>query len=93
LPTRKPQKRGIALSFASALMQALGRGSDCRHLRLAAHATAKTMCGAERAIEIASYALIAAFGARLSGQGRRIFFARCRRRIRCRDGGFTSSSS
>jgi ABC-type nickel/cobalt efflux system permease component RcnA len=29
------------------------------------NATAKTMCGAERAIEIASYALIAAFGARL----------------------------
>jgi nickel/cobalt exporter len=29
------------------------------------NATARTMCGAERAIEIASYALIAAFGARL----------------------------
>jgi ABC-type nickel/cobalt efflux system permease component RcnA len=29
------------------------------------NATAKTMCGAEKAIEIASYALIAAFGARL----------------------------
>jgi nickel/cobalt transporter (NicO) family protein len=29
------------------------------------NATAKTMCGAERVIEIASYALIAAFGARL----------------------------
>jgi ABC-type nickel/cobalt efflux system permease component RcnA len=29
------------------------------------NATAKTMCGAERTIEIASYALIAAFGARL----------------------------
>src|SRR5258707_1693142 len=29
------------------------------------NATAKTMCGAERAIEIASYALIAGFGARL----------------------------
>ena len=29
------------------------------------NATAKTMCGTERVIEIASYALIAAFGARL----------------------------
>jgi ABC-type nickel/cobalt efflux system permease component RcnA len=29
------------------------------------NATAQTMCGAEKAIEIASYALIAAFGARL----------------------------
>jgi ABC-type nickel/cobalt efflux system permease component RcnA len=29
------------------------------------NATAKTMCGAERVIEVASYALIAAFGARL----------------------------
>jgi ABC-type nickel/cobalt efflux system permease component RcnA len=29
------------------------------------NATSKTMCGAEKAIEIASYALIAAFGARL----------------------------
>jgi ABC-type nickel/cobalt efflux system permease component RcnA len=29
------------------------------------NATAKTMCGAEKAIEIASYGLIAAFGARL----------------------------
>jgi nickel/cobalt exporter len=29
------------------------------------NATAKTMCGAEKAVEIASYALIAAFGARL----------------------------
>ena len=29
------------------------------------NATARTMCGAEKAIEIASYALIAAFGARL----------------------------
>ena len=29
------------------------------------NATAKTMCAAEKAIEIASYGLIAAFGARL----------------------------
>jgi ABC-type nickel/cobalt efflux system permease component RcnA len=58
-------RRGVVLSFASALLQALvavlivGVGAWLLNV------TAKTMCGAERAIEIASYTLIAAFGARL----------------------------
>ncbi|MBN8962321.1 MAG: nickel/cobalt transporter [Rhizobiales bacterium] len=58
-------RRGIVLSFASALAQALvavvivGIGAWLLNV------TAKTMCGAERVIEIASYGLIAAFGARL----------------------------
>jgi nickel/cobalt transporter (NicO) family protein len=58
-------RRGIALSFFSALMQSLvavlivGIGAWLFNV------TAKTMCGAERGIEIFSYALIAAFGARL----------------------------
>jgi nickel/cobalt exporter len=58
-------RRGIALAFVSALMQALvavlivGIGAWLLNV------TAKTMCGTERVIEIASYALIAAFGARL----------------------------
>jgi nickel/cobalt exporter len=58
-------RRGIVLSFASALMQAsvavliVGIGAWLLNV------TAKTMCGAEKAIEIGSYALIAAFGARL----------------------------
>ncbi|MGB5902628.1 MAG: nickel/cobalt transporter [Xanthobacteraceae bacterium] len=58
-------RRGIVLSFASALAQALvavvivGIGAWLLNV------TAKTMCGAERIIEIASYGLIAAFGARL----------------------------
>ena len=58
-------RRRIALSFASALMQSLvavvivGVGAWLLNV------TAKTMCGAERTIAIASYALIAAFGARL----------------------------
>jgi nickel/cobalt exporter len=58
-------RRGVVLSFASALLQALvavlivGVGAWLLNV------TAKTMCGAERAIEIASYALIAAFGAKL----------------------------
>jgi ABC-type nickel/cobalt efflux system permease component RcnA len=58
-------RRGIVLSFVSALMQSLvavlivGIGAWLLNV------TAKTMCGAERVIEIASYALIAAFGLRL----------------------------
>ena len=58
-------RRGVVLSFASALLQALvavlivGVGAWLLNV------TARTMCGAARAIEIASYALVAAFGARL----------------------------
>jgi nickel/cobalt exporter len=58
-------RRGIVLSFVSAMMQSLvavlivGIGAWLLNV------TARTMCGAERAIEIASYALIAAFGLRL----------------------------
>ncbi|QWG12587.1 nickel/cobalt transporter [Bradyrhizobium sediminis] len=58
-------RRGIALSFASALMQALVAVLIVGICAWLLNATAKTMCGAEKAIEIASYALIAAFGARL----------------------------
>ena len=58
-------RRGIALSFAAALMQALVAVAIVGICAWLLNATAKTMCGAERLIEIASYALIAAFGARL----------------------------
>jgi nickel/cobalt exporter len=58
-------RRGIALSFASALMQSLVAVVIVGVCAWLLNATAKTMCGAEKAIEIASYALIAAFGARL----------------------------
>jgi nickel/cobalt exporter len=58
-------KRGIVLSFASALMQSLVAVAIVGICALLLNATARTMCGAERAIEIVSYALIAAFGARL----------------------------
>lgn len=58
-------RRGIALSFASALMQSLVAVLIVGICAWLLNATARTMCGAERAIEIASYALIAAFGARL----------------------------
>ena len=58
-------RRGIALSFASALMQSLVAVAIVAVCAGLLNATARTMCGAEKLIEIASYALIAAFGARL----------------------------
>jgi len=58
-------RRGIVLSFASALLQALVAVVLVGICAWLLNATAQTMCGAEKAIEIASYALIAAFGARL----------------------------
>jgi len=62
---RETVRRGIALSFASALMQSLVAVAVVAALALALNATARTMCNAEWVIEIASYGLIAAFGARL----------------------------
>jgi nickel/cobalt exporter len=58
-------RRGIVLSFASALMQSLVAVIIVGVCAWLLNATAKTMCSAEKVIEIASYALIAAFGARL----------------------------
>jgi ABC-type nickel/cobalt efflux system permease component RcnA len=58
-------RRGIVLSFASALLQSLVAVMVVAIGAWLLNVTAATMCGAERVIEIASYALIAAFGARL----------------------------
>ncbi|HWV98032.1 MAG TPA: nickel transporter, partial [Xanthobacteraceae bacterium] len=58
-------RRGIVLSFASALAQALVAVAIVGIGAWLLNVTVKTMCGAERVIEIASYGLIAAFGARL----------------------------
>ncbi|HLX16825.1 MAG TPA: nickel/cobalt transporter [Bradyrhizobium sp.] len=58
-------RRGVVLSFASALTQSLVAVVIVAIGALMLNATAKAMCGAEKTIEIASYALIAAFGARL----------------------------
>jgi nickel/cobalt exporter len=58
-------RRGIVLSFASALMQSLVAVVIVAVCAWLLNATAKTMCGAEKAIEIVSYTLIAAFGVRL----------------------------
>jgi len=58
-------RRGIVLSFVSALLQAVVAIAIVGVCAWLLNATAKTMCGAERGIEIGSYALIAAFGVRL----------------------------
>ena len=56
-------RRGIVLSFASALMQSLVAVLIVAIGAWLLNATARTMCGAERIIEVASYGLIAVFGA------------------------------
>src|SRR5579863_9524391 len=58
-------RRGIALSFVSALLQSLVAVLIVTIGAWLLNTTAKSMCGAERIIEVASYALISAFGARL----------------------------
>jgi nickel/cobalt exporter len=58
-------RRGIVLSFASALMQSMVAVVIVAICAWLLNASAKTMCGTEKVVEIASYALIAAFGARL----------------------------
>jgi ABC-type nickel/cobalt efflux system permease component RcnA len=69
-------KRGIVLSFVSALLQALVAIAIVGIGAAILNVTAGQMCGAERIIEIASYGLIAAFGARLAwGKGGGFFRA------------------
>jgi nickel/cobalt exporter len=58
-------RRGIVLSLVSALMQSLIAVLIVGICAWLLNVTAKTMCGAERVIEIVSYTLIAAFGVRL----------------------------
>lgn len=56
-------RRGIVLSFVSAMLQALVAVLIVGIGRWLLGATARTLCSTERIIEIASYALIAALGA------------------------------
>lgn len=58
-------RRGILLAFVSALLQAVVAIAVVGVGAWLLNATAKSLCGAERVIEIASYALIALFGLRL----------------------------
>ena len=80
-------RRGIVLSFASALLQALVAVALVAVLAWLLSSTAKTMCSAEKAIEIVSYGLIAALR-RPAGldQGRR-FYARAAGEAGACDGG------
>jgi ABC-type nickel/cobalt efflux system permease component RcnA len=71
---RETARRGIALSFASALMQSLVAILIVGISAWVLNATAKTMCKAEGVIEIASYGLIALFGLRLVWVKGRTFF-------------------
>lgn len=58
-------KRGVVLSFASALLQAIVAVAVVAVAAIALNATAKSMNEAVRWIEVVSYALIALVGARL----------------------------
>ena len=59
-------RRGIVLSFASALLQAFVAVAIVGIAAVLLNATAGQMCSAERVIELASYALIALVGALLA---------------------------
>jgi len=67
-------KRGVVLSFASALLQALVAVALVAIAAGLLNATAPTMAGAVRWIEIASYSLIILIGARLMWVKGRAFF-------------------
>jgi nickel/cobalt exporter len=58
-------RRGVVLSFASALLQAVVAVAIVGIARVVLNATAGQLCNAERVIEIVSYGLIALVGARL----------------------------
>ncbi len=58
-------RRGVVLSFASAMLQAIVAVLLVGVAVLVFQATTRTMCDTERVIEIASYGLIALVGARL----------------------------
>jgi len=58
-------RRGIVLSFASALLQAFVAVAIVGVAAVLLNATARQMCNAERVIELVSYALIALVGLRL----------------------------
>jgi nickel/cobalt exporter len=58
-------RRGVVLSFASALLQAFVAVAIVGIAAVVLNATAGQMCSTERVIEMASYALIALVGARL----------------------------
>lgn len=62
IASEETARRGIVLAFASALLQAFVAVAVVGIGALLLNVTARTMCDAQRVIEIGSYALIAAFG-------------------------------
>jgi nickel/cobalt exporter len=71
-------RRGIVLSFASAMVQAFVAVAIVGIAAALLGATRQTMCNADRVIEIASYGLIIAIGARLLWTKGRGFLAALR---------------
>jgi nickel/cobalt exporter len=71
-------RRGVVLSFASAMLQAFVAVAIVGVAAVLLNATARQMCDAERVIEIASYALIALLGARLVWVKGRAFLSTAR---------------
>ena len=71
-------RRGVALSFASALLQALAAVAIVGIFAMILGGTAATMTRAARAIEIASYCLIVAVGLRLCWMKGRTFLTELR---------------
>jgi ABC-type nickel/cobalt efflux system permease component RcnA len=71
-------RRGVVLSFASAVLQALVAIALVGIASVVLGVTAQKICGTNYIIEIASYAIIAAVGARLLWVKGRAFFAALR---------------
>jgi nickel/cobalt transporter (NicO) family protein len=71
-------RRGVVLSFASAMLQAVVAVAIVAVAAGVFNATMSTMCTTERYIEIASYALIALIGLRLMWVKGRGFFSAAR---------------
>lgn len=68
-------RRGVVLSFVSAMLQAVVAVAIVGVAAWLLNATSQAMCSTERVVEIASYALIALLGARLVWTKGRGFFA------------------
>lgn len=74
IANRETWRRGVVLSFASALLQAVVAVAFVGIAAWVFNATMATMCKTERWIEIVSYALIALIGLRLVWVKGRAFF-------------------
>jgi nickel/cobalt transporter (NicO) family protein len=78
IANRETWRRGVVLSFASALVQAFVAIAVVGIAAVLLGATSRTMCSTDRVIEIASYGLIITVGVRLLWVKGRGFFATVR---------------